>query len=134
MIKCCNHYRMKWKRYFLSVYLLQLNIAIVLFWTLKQLLILGLFKTFNMNIKQDCCRKVRLVRLQKSTFPEPLFHMRPLGHQDVLKLFSNSVSIGIPDKAFFFFSKTFFKTLNNYWRRVMENQVMENQEIWKSQN
>ena len=67
-----------------------------------------------MNTKQDCGRKVRLVRLQKSTFPEPLFHMPPLGQQDVLKLFLNSVSIGIPDKAFCFFFKSFFKTLNHY--------------------
>ena len=64
-----------------------------------------------MNIKQPCCRKVPNV-------PEPLFNMRLLGQQDVLKLFSNSVSIGIPDKAFSFFFKSFvFKTLNRYWRR-----------------
>ena len=79
----------------------------------------GFFKTFNANIKQPCWEKVPDV-------PEPFFHMRGLGQQDVLKLLCNLVSIGIPDETFFLFSRSFvFKTLNHYWRRKEQNEYFQ---------
>ena len=64
----------------------------------------GFFKTFNANIKQPCWEKVPDV-------PEPFFHMRGLGQQDVLKLLCNLVSIGIPDKTFSFSPEVLFLKL-----------------------
>ena len=57
-----------------------------------------------MNIKQDCCRKVPNV-------PEPLFHMRPLGQQDVLKLFQTRLVLGFLTKLFSFSPKVLFLKL-----------------------
>ena len=57
-----------------------------------------------MNIKQDCCRKVPNVT-------EPLFHMRPLGQQDVLKLFQTRLVLGFLTKLFSFSPKVLFLKL-----------------------
>ena len=57
-----------------------------------------------MNIKQDCCRKVPNVT-------EPLFHMRPLGQQDVLKLFQTQLVLGFLTKLFSFSPKVLFLKL-----------------------
>ena len=57
-----------------------------------------------MNIKQPCCRKVPNV-------PEPLFHMRLLGQQDVLKFFQTRLVLEFLTKLFSFSPKVLFLKL-----------------------